>query len=75
VLQLPPSANCTTPQPLWTALVDCPEFLSFVRSSVANGSLAASAGAADGLQAELSAVFMKVPCAFHHVVGVQSTDF
>jgi hypothetical protein len=60
---------------MWTALVDCPEFLSFVRSSVADGSLAASAGAAAGLQAELSTVFVKVPCAFHRVVGVQSTCF
>jgi hypothetical protein len=47
-------------QPLWTALIDCPEFLSFVRSSVADGSLSASAGACDGLQAELNAVFLKV---------------
>jgi hypothetical protein len=47
-------------QPLWTALIDCPEFLSFVRSSVADGSLNASAGCPDGLQNELTRVFMKV---------------
>ena len=47
-------------QPLWTALVDCPEFLSFLRCSVADGSLNTSAGSPHGLQNELTRVFLKV---------------
>ena len=53
-------------QPLWTALVDNPNFLAFVRCSVADGSLNDSAGG--GLQDELLSVFIKVKpdvvCAF-----------
>jgi hypothetical protein len=46
-------------QPFWTALVDCPEFLSFLRCSVADGSLNTSAGSPSGLQNELMRVFSK----------------
>ena len=55
-------------QPLWTALIDCPEFLSVVRSSVADGSLNASAGCPDGLQNELTRVFMKVNSLLPHTL-------